>query len=39
MMAESYEMRQIRNDRDEIGGLQVYRGSMLLDSTMKIVDE
>jgi hypothetical protein len=34
-MAESDEMRLTRNDRDEIGGLQVYSGSMLLDSTTK----
>jgi len=32
MMAESDEMRQTRNDRDETGGHQVYRESMLLDS-------
>jgi len=35
MMADSDEMRQMRNDRNEIGGLRVYRGSVLLDSTMK----
>jgi len=28
MMAESDEMRRTRNDRDEIGGLQVYRGEV-----------
>jgi hypothetical protein len=32
MMAESDKIRRTRNDRDEINGHQVYRGSMFLDS-------
>jgi hypothetical protein len=31
-MAKSDEMRRMRNDRDEIGGHQVYSGSVFLDS-------